>query len=298
MSKKVKLGFFTIKAIHRTKKEQERNLKKFFQDIENKPLNINEKNHRYVELSPDIFGTISSLHFDSNGIFLKLRKCRPKNIHGSFLGEGERNYDVAEELNNHFGRKDSTTIEESFVKIFNDDVAIIQLHKNAITPNQLRYLLEEYFKDYFFEIFPIYRDDLFEEIRNGRVKHLNVKVGFSPHGSKFDPNYYKGIADIEISFKKKRGLGRFLDPQFVIDILTKRTTQGLGKIDEGAVTSGKVGLDGQDNMIKLDCYQLQEHVPITPNKTFEEVCTNSLFDNLRNEHHAFLSNYLKRDTRY
>lgn len=298
MSKKAKLGFFTIKAIHKIKKEQERDLKKFFQDIENKPLNINKENHRYVELSPDIFGTISSLHFDSNGIFLKLRKCRPKDIHGSFLGEGERNYDVAEELNNHFSRKDSTTIEESFVKIFYDDVAIIQLRKSAITPNQFRYLLEEYFKDYFFEIFPIYRDDLFKEIENGKVKHLNVKVGFFPHGSKFDPNYYKGVADIEISFKRKRGLGRFLDPRFVIDILTKRTTQGLGKIDEGEVTSGKVGLDGRDDMIKLDCYQLQEHVPITPNKTFEEVCTNSLFDNLRNEHHAFLSNYLKRDTRY
>lgn len=60
------------------------------------------------------------------------------------MGDGNREYDVNQELNSKFNREDSTITEESFVKIFNNGIMIFQINKNSLTINQFKYYLEEY----------------------------------------------------------------------------------------------------------------------------------------------------------
>ncbi len=127
MSKTINFGFYTIRAVHNQQNRQEKDLALFFKDIEQKPLNIGEKNHRYIYLSNDNIITIANFEYVDNGIFLKLRKCRHKDMKGSFLGDGSKEYNVNKALNSNFNRQDSTTIEESFIKIFNDGTMIFPI---------------------------------------------------------------------------------------------------------------------------------------------------------------------------
>lgn len=120
-----KFYFLTVKAIHKDKKEQERDLRKLFRSIEDRPVDISKPNHRYINLSQDTFGLISGLEFYSNGIILKLRKCNKKDIFGSFLNDGEKSYNIGEVLDNYYKRDDVVPIEENQIKIFDDDAAII-----------------------------------------------------------------------------------------------------------------------------------------------------------------------------
>lgn len=88
---------------------------------------MERKIYRYIYLSDENIITIANFEYVDNGIFLKLRKCRHKDMKGSFLGDGSQEYDVNQVLNSNFHREDSTTIEESFIKIFNDEVMIFQI---------------------------------------------------------------------------------------------------------------------------------------------------------------------------
>lgn len=257
MSKTINFGFYTIKAIGKKEDRHEKDLSSFFKDIEKKPLNIEEKNHRYIYLSNENIITIANFEYVNNGIFLKLRKCKHKDIKGSFLGDGHKEYDVNQVLNSNFHREDSTTIEESFIKIFNNGIMLFQLNKNSLTPNQFKYYLEEYFKEYRFEIFPVYRDDLFEQLEKGSIKEVLLKVGFSPKDSKFNPESHSGATRIDIIFKKSKSK-KFLNLQYFKELLTKRKTSQLGALDSGNIEGANIILDGNSSPIKLEHYELRE----------------------------------------
>lgn len=48
MGKTIHFAFYTMKAIHKQENRQEQDLSLFFRNIENKPLNIREQQHRYI----------------------------------------------------------------------------------------------------------------------------------------------------------------------------------------------------------------------------------------------------------
>lgn len=294
MSKTINFGFYTIKAIHRKKDKREQNLALFFKKIEQRPLNIEEQNHRYIFLSNENIITIASFEYVDNGIFLKLRKCKNKDIKGSFLGDGNQEYDVNQVLNSNFHREDSTTIEESFVKIFHNRVMLFQLNKNSLTPNQFKYYLEEYFKEYKFEILPIYRNDLFEQLEKGSIKEVSLKVGFDTRGSKFSPETYSGAIRIDIIFRKSRSKN-FLNLQYFKELLTQRKTSQLGILDNGNINDANITLNGNSSPIKLEHYELRERQEF---KNYEianqQISNHNFFDNLLQKHSEFLSEYLMR----
>lgn len=298
MSKKIKFGFYTIKAIHKKSNKQECNIVDLLRQIEKKPLDITQKSNRYISLDSDVFITIPLFDYKNNGVLLKLRKCKYKDMKGSFLGKGSEEYDVGEVLNTSFQRDDSTSIEENFVKIFNDDIMIFQLYKYGVTANQFKYFLEEHLKDHRFEIMLVYRDDLFQQLDNGNIKQIALNVGFPPNTSKFNTESYSGATEIEVSFKKSRKTP-FLNKSFFLSLFNNKKTTNFGVLDSGRIIKGKVKLDGQDSFIKLDCYELREERTF-PNLHVAEVelLKHSFFDNLFAKHKDFLEEYVARDTRY
>lgn len=298
MSKKINFGFYTIKAIHKKENRQEKDLTLFFKDIEQKPLNIGEKNHRYIYLSNENIITIANFEYINNGIFLKLRKCRHKDMKGSFLGDGSQEYDVNKVLNSNFNRQDSTTIEESFIKIFNDGVMIFQLNKHSLTPNQFKYYLEEYIKEYRFEIFPIYRDDLFEQLDKGNIKKVLLKIGFNPKDSKFNPESYSGAMKVDIIFRKSHSK-KFLNFEYFKDFLKNHKTSQLGDLDSGNIEGANITLNDNSSPIKLDHYQLKEEKEFKNyDIAYQQISNHSFFDSLWVKYSDFLREYLARDTRY
>lgn len=298
MSKKINFGFYTIKAAHKKAKRQEKDLTLFFKDIEQKPLNIGEKNHRYIYLSNENIITIANFEYINNGIFLKLRKCRHKDMKGSFLGDGSKEYDVNQVLNSNFNRQDSTTIEESFIKIFNDGVMIFQLNKHSLTPNQFKYYLEEYIKEYRFEIFPIYRDDLFEQLDKGNIKKVLLKIGFNPKDSKFNPESYSGAMKVDILFRKSHSK-KFLNFEYFKDFLKNHKTSQLGDLDSGNIEGANITLNDNSSPIKLDHYQLKEEKEFKNyDIAYQQISNHSFFDSLWVKYSDFLREYLARDTRY
>ena len=47
-------GFFTIKAIHKEKKEQNKNIFELLNRIEIRPLNVSVENNRYINLQNEV----------------------------------------------------------------------------------------------------------------------------------------------------------------------------------------------------------------------------------------------------
>lgn len=286
-----------IKAIHKKSNKQEHDIADLLRRIEKKPLDITQQPNRYISLNSDVFITISLFDYE-NGVLLKLRKCKHKDMKGSFLGKGSEEYDVGEVLNTSFQRDDSTSIEENFVKIFNNDIAIFQLHKYGVTANQFKYFLEEHLKDYRFEIMLVYRDDLFQQLDNGNIKQITLNIGFSPNASKFSTEAYSGATEIEVSFKKSRKTP-FLNKIFFLSLFNNKKMTNFGVLDNGNITKGKVKLDGQDSFIKLDCYELREERTFPNLHVAEEkLLQHGFFDDLFAKHKDFLEEYVARDTRY
>lgn len=298
MRKIINFGFYTIKAIHKKENRQEKGLTLFFKEIEQRPLNIEEQNHRYIYLSNENIITIANFEYVNNGIFLKLRKCKNKGAKGSFLGDGNQEYDVNQVLNSNFHRDDSITIEESFIKIFNNGVMVFQLNKNSITPNQFKYYLEEYLKEYRFEILPIYRDDLFEQLEKGSIKEVLLKVGFGPKGSKFNLESYSGATRIDVVFKKSHSKN-FLSWQYFKELLTNRKTSQLGSLDNGSIEGANIILSNNSSPIKLEHYELREKQEFKSNEIANsQISNHNFFDSLLQKHNIFLKEYLARDARY
>lgn len=298
MGKTVNFGFYTIKAIHKRDNRQEQDLSLFFRNIENKPLNIREQQHRYIYLNNENIITIANFEYPDNGIFLKLRKCKHKYIKGSFLGDGSREYDVNQELNSKFNREDSTITEESFVKIFNNGIMVFQINKNSLTLSQFKYYLEEYIQDYRFEIFPIYRDDLFEQLENGHIKKVLLKIGFGPQDSRFSQEHYSGAAMVDIIFRKSYSRN-FLNLQYFITLLTQRRTSQLGALDSGNLEGANIFLSDNSSPIKLDHYELREKQEFQSSEIANrQISNHTFFDALLQRHNNFLEEYLTRDTRY
>lgn len=294
---KCSFGFFTIKAIHKKKKEQNKNIFELLNQIENRLLDISVENNRYINLSNEVFITIQEFIKSNNGYLLKLRKCKYKDIKGSFLGSGEKEYDVTEVLNNNFKRNDSVIVEESFVKIFNNDVMIMQIKRDSFSANQLKYYLEELLKEYRFEIFPVYQNTLFEEIENGNIKEITLNVGFSPKGSKFNNELYGGAAKVELHFKKGRQ-ANFLKFDFFKNIFKNRTMNNFGILDNGHIDKGQIKMD-ENRIIELDTYMLKEYKEFTNKQLMvEQINSHLFFDSLFKKHSQFLKEYLLRDDRY
>lgn len=298
MSKNIKFGFYTIKAIHKESKKQECNITDLLKPIEAKPLDIKQKSNRYILLSSDAFITISFFNYANNGVLLKLRKCKHKDMKGSFLGKGNEEYDVGEVLNTSFNRDDSTSIEENFVKIFNNDIAIFQLYKNGVTINQFKYFLEENLKDYRFEIMSIYRDDLFQQLDNGSIKQVVLNVGFSPNTSKWEPESYSGATEIEVHFKRSKKTSS-LNKNFFLPLFNNKKMANFGALDSGNITKAKAKLEGQNSFINLDYYELREEKTLSNLNAVEATLSqHGFFDDLFAKHKGFLEEYVTRDTRY
>ena len=290
-------GFFTIKAIHKKKKEQNKNIFELLSQIKIRPLNIGVENNRYIHLSDEVFITIQEFTKSNNGCLLKLRKCKHKDIKGSFLGSGEQEYNVTKVLNDNFKRDDSVIVEESFVKIFNNDVLIMQIKRDSFSANQLKFYLEELLQEYRFEIFPIYKNTLFEEIEKGNIKEIVLNIGFSPKGSKFNNEHYSGASRVELHFKKGRQLS-FLKFDFFKNIFKNRSISNFGILDNGHIDNGKIKMDG-NRIIKLDTYELKECREFKDKKSMEvQINSHLFFDNLFEMHFKFLKEYLLRDDRY
>lgn len=297
MSKKIKFGFYTIKAIHKKSNKQEHDIADLLRRIEKKPLDIQQKPNRYISLNSDVFITISLFDYE-NGVLLKLRKCKHKDMKGSFLGKGSEEYDVGEVLNTSFNRDDSTSIEENFVKIFNNDIAIFQLHKYGVTANQFKYFLEEHLKDYRFEIMLVYRDDLCQQLDNGSIKQVVLNVGFSPNASKWEPESYGGATEIEVHFKRSKKTPS-LNKKFFLPLFGNKKMVNFGALDSGNITKAKAKLDGQDSFINLDYYELREEKTFpNPNAVEATLSQHGFFDDLFAKHKDFLEEYVARDTRY
>ena len=298
MSKNIKFGFYTIKAIHKKSEKQECNITDLLRHIEEKPLDIKQESNRYILLSSDAFITISSFDYTNNGVLLKLRKCKHKDMNGSFLGEGKEKYDMVKELNAKFDRDDSTSIEENFVKIFNNDIAIFQLYKNGLTINQFKYFLEENLKDYRFEIMSIYRDDLFQQLDNGSIKQVVLNVGFSPNTSKWKTESYSGATEIEVHFKRSKKTPS-LNKKFFLPLFNDKKMTNFGALDSGNITKAKAKLDGQNSFINLDYYELREEKTFSNLNAVEATLSqHGFFDDLFAKHKGFLEEYVARDTRY
>ncbi len=294
---KSSFSFFTIKAIHKKKKEQNKNIFELLNRIEIRPLNVSVENNRYINLQNEVFITIQEFTKSNNGYLLKLRKCKYKDIKGSFLGSGEEEYDVTKVLNNNFKRDDSVIVEESFVKIFNNDVMIMQAKRDSFSSNQLKYYLEELLKEYRFEIFPIYQNTLFEDLENENIKKIILDIGFAPKDPKFNNESYSGAAKVELHFKKGRQSG-FLNFNFFKNILKNRTMNNFGILDNGHIDNGTITMDG-NRVIKLDIYQLKECKEFKNKQSMiEQINSHLFFDSLFKKHSQFLKEYLLRDNRY
>ena len=174
---------------------------------------------------------------------------------------------------------------------------IMQIKRDSLSANQLKYYLEELLKEYRFEIFPIYQDTLFEEIENGNIKEIMLSIGFAPKGSKFNNECYGGATKVELRFKKGRQSG-FLNFNFFKNILKNRRMNNFGILDNRHIDNGKIKMDG-NRIIKLDVYELKECKEFKNKQLMIEQINNHLFfDNLFKKHAKFLNEYLLRDDRY
>lgn len=167
-----------------------------------------------------------------------------------------------------------------------------------MTPNQFKYYLEEYIKEYRFEIFPIYRNDLFEQLDKGRIERVLLKIGFAPKDSKFSQESYSGATRVDISFRKSRSKN-FLNFEYFKDLLMKRKTSQLGNLDRGHIEGADIFLNASSLPIKLDRYELKETKEFKSYEiAYQQISNHSFFDSLWGKHSDFLREYLARDTRY
>lgn len=279
---------------HKSKKTQIglRELDSTLKEINSREIDLSQKTNRFVAFG-DTNAAITNTANSSRGILLTLRKFRDKDLKGSFLKDGQQTFDVREVLNKSLNRDDSATVNENFVKIFNDGILIMQHNKFGMSINNLKYYLEQMNGEYNFDILPIYKSDLMEQIENGNIKEFRLNIGLMPNKASFDADSYTGAAMVELRFKKPSHKQSFINIDFVKNLLSAKKTSRLGLLDCGDITNAKVFLQNSSTPIGLGEYEMCDEENFKNQEDFDNRDKDLLFDNLYNKWHDYLQKYLE-----
>lgn len=301
MRKNITFEFWKLTIIDKENNEKIP-FKEIFKNLEEKPLKLSESVHRYYCKNQLCYRAVTHINKFNNGITFSFTKYENKDIVGSYLENGEDEFNAIETLKDAMQRDDVAIKEYNRVKIFNNGIVIFQAKSKANSMKHLQEYLKYHCKnDYEFEIVKIYKNELFEEIDNGNIHQMVLQVGFQPEGfsNSFELESHSGAITAELKLKK--GKDGFLKSSYLKSVLFAKKLAGFGTLDNGKITGANVTIENRETkkrtIFSLDEYQLKE-VKSFQDTTFYDMEPNKFFDEFYNNYKEFLDEYVNRDNRY
>ena len=297
MAKTIRFEYLRLTIIEK-KTDKSISFKKLVKNLESKPLDISQEDHRYQCKEGICTRAVSHIDNFNNGVLVSFARYDRGELTGSFLKNGDVEYSITEQVKAATKRDDIALKEYNRVKVFCNGIVVFQKNRKANSALQFREYLNYHFKDlYIIELVPVYMDDLFEALDSGDIQNITLSVGFAPQGSfdEFESEGYTGAATCELRFNADKE--HFLKKSFFVGALTKKALQQFGVLDKGIITGANAKLSNRKARVSLEEYQLKDERSFTEiNKYLME--PNKYFDEMYGKHKEFLDTYIKRDGRY